>query len=374
MYKGNAAEGLNPFYEIWGGDGTYCFIDKDDEYMIVSTPGNVFIKMSSSGAYQEHLINEASGGFVNIAELDDNKDILFTNATLSSASSTTYRIARISNITGTPTRTNLTDEMFDRWPTALKVSPYVSTTTTLFVGTINGDLYRVDNADGTAIWTEITGEGFYGSISAINFGENADEIMITFHNYGVDSIWFTTDGGVTWNSKEGNFPDIPVKDILMNPLQSNEVIIATDLGVWMTADFDVENPTWVRSRNGMQNVKVTSFDLRTSDNTVLASTYGRGLFTGQFNTDVVVSNVENELSEALSVYPTVSHGSITIKSNKEFSDTDLKVFDIQGKLVYTTQLDLISNETQINLDIETGIYIMKFDSNGIVASERIVIE
>ena len=33
----------------------------------------------------------------------------------------------------------------------------------------------------------------------------------------------------------------------------------------------------------MKDVKVTSFDLRTADNTVLASTYGRGLFTGTFS-------------------------------------------------------------------------------------------
>jgi hypothetical protein len=40
------------------------------------------------------------------------------------------------------------------------------------------------------------------------------------HNYNVVSIWYTKDGGVTWLNKEGNFPDIPVKKILPNPLKN----------------------------------------------------------------------------------------------------------------------------------------------------------
>jgi hypothetical protein len=68
----------------------------------------------------------------------------------------------------------------------------------------------------------------------------------------------------------------------MNPLNNDEVIVGSELGVWNTTNFKDASPVWNQSYNGMSNVVVTSFSLRTVDNTILASTYGRGFYTGQF--------------------------------------------------------------------------------------------
>ena len=101
------------------------------------------------------------------------------------------------------------------------------------------------------------------------------------HNYGVVNIWYTNDGGASWLNKEGNLPDLPVNTILQNPLNYNEVIIGTDLGVWFTTNFSTASPEWNQAYNGMSNVKVTDMDVR-DDNMVFASTYGRGVFSGAF--------------------------------------------------------------------------------------------
>ena len=123
-----------------------------------------------------------------------------------------------------------------------------------------------------------------GSVSDIEFGASENDIFVTIHNYGVQSIWYTSDGGSTWLEKEGNLPDLPVKTILQSPLNSEEVIIGTELGVWFTEDFSSANPTWNQAYNGMSNVKVTDLDVR-DDNMVFASTYGRGVFSGAFSLD-----------------------------------------------------------------------------------------
>ncbi len=83
---------------------------------------------------------------------------------------------------------------------------------------------------------------FVGSISDIEFGQSESEIFVIMHNYGVTSIWFTSDGGSNWSSKEGDLPDLPVKCILQNTQISNELIIGTELGVWATADYTQANP------------------------------------------------------------------------------------------------------------------------------------
>lgn len=171
-------------------------------------------------------------------------------------------------------------------PTAFKVSPFKINSTTLLVGTANGKLLKLSNANNTNLsivsWEEITGNLFVGSISAIEFGETENDIFVTFHNYGVSSIWYSSNGGTSWVNKEGDFPDMPIKCILQNPLARNEVIIGTELGVWACENFNESTPIWTSSINGMRDVKVVDLDLRISDNSILATTHGRGTFTGKF--------------------------------------------------------------------------------------------
>ena len=128
---------------------------------------------------------------------------------------------------------------------------------------------------------------FVGSVSSVRLGETANDLFVTIHNYGVTSVWYSSNAGSSWSSKEGNLPDIPVRDILQNPLNTEEAILATQLGVWSTANFSASSPTWVQSYNGMSDVSVTAFDYwpingDDNNNQIIASTYGRGVFTGTF--------------------------------------------------------------------------------------------
>ena len=116
---------------------------------------------------------------------------------------------------------------------------------------------------------------------------------LTMHNYGVNNIWYTSNGGTNWYQLDGNLPDLPVKCILMNPLKNTELMIGTDLGVWYSNNFSTTATTdqallWKQSYNGMSNVKVTDLDLQANFPTaptaykVYAATYGRGVFSGYF--------------------------------------------------------------------------------------------
>ncbi|HIP47564.1 MAG TPA: T9SS type A sorting domain-containing protein [Lutibacter sp.] len=372
FYKTNAASGINMMTEIRGGDGMLCFIDKDEQYIVVSNPGNNFYRHSIGGSSQATLVAQnTEGNFVNPAELDDNMEILYTNGT----NATTLRITRVLNVDGTPSRSYLTDDLLLGVPTAFKVSPYTTVSSKLFVGTSRGNLFRLDNANATPTWTKITGPEFFGSISAINFGENENEIMVTFHNYGTTNIWYTNNGGSTWQNKEGDFPDLPIKAIMMNPLLDNEVIIGTSLGVWYTANFNDASPNWLRAHNGMQNVKVTGFDLRTADNKVLAATYGRGLFTGYFNSSPAGVDETNNLTSAINIYPTlVTNGSITIESVKQFGKTNLGIYDMQGKQVLSQKIELNASKNTIAINLNSGIYILKLEANGLTSSTKIIVQ
>ena len=291
----NLAAGVNALTDISGGDGTYGQFDEQGAYFL---GGRQFIDYfifilpitPSSPAY---LLPSPDGGdFVNAAELDSNLDLFYFNA----ENAGTERIARLSNLTNGDTNNVvqefITDPQLDgEFITALKASPFETTSTRLMVGTESSKLFSVANANTAApTWTEISGPNFIGSISDIEFGETSNDIIISFYNFGVNNVWVTDDNGATWFAKDGNLPNLPIYTILQNPLNRNEVLVGTALGVWKTTNFNDATPTWEPSFNGMSNVMVTDLDYRAADNTVLACTYGRGVFTGTFEIDTTADD------------------------------------------------------------------------------------
>jgi photosystem II stability/assembly factor-like uncharacterized protein len=368
----DAAAGANGFTDITGGDGGYTEVDNNGNYIITSYPTNNHYVITSGSQFYR-ISSNTGGSFINQAELDDNLDILYSNSTNNGV----FGIERNSNLLNgsiNVQRTNLTDVLLNAAPSAFKVSPFTTGSTKLFAGLVNGRLLRLDNADTTPVWNNITGTGFVGSISDIEFGQSESEIFVTMHNYGVTSIWFTNDGGTTWQNKEGDLPDIPVKSILQNPLIANEVIIGTQLGVWATANYTSSNPTWVRTNNGMSEVPVLDLDLRNSDNTILATTHGRGFFTSQFTAVSLSENESNLIESGVKVYPTVSNGEIHIKTAFNFGEMQLEVYNISGQKVFNTTVNANNNVTPLSLSLNSGIYLMKFKSDNSEITKKIVIK
>jgi hypothetical protein len=367
----------NPAVEVYGGDGAYTFIDKDGEYMIVSYVYNVksVLDLPYTGNEKSLDSDQNTGSFINPQDLDDNLDILYANA--HSSSQNFDSIARYQGIKTTEVlvKDRIGNFIMDDRASVLKVSPFQTTSTTLFLGLANGKLIKVENANSeNPTWRII--KRFNGVVSSIRFGNDENEILVTLHNYGVQNVWYSIDGGTSWMNKEGDFPDIPVKDILMNPLNNNQVIIGTELGIWTSYNFKDDSPAWTQANNGMSNVKVTSLDLRTADNTVLASTYGRGMFTGKFT--AATASIDDVLAnnKTVAIYPTVSNGNFTVFAKNKLGKAKMNIFDIKGRQVYKRNIDFTTNNKQeVSVNLNTGIYMVNLiDENNIKTSSKIIIE
>ena len=377
----NAGNGTNPFTELFSGDGGFTEFDDSGQYMIQSYPRNTHRYVDYPNFTTGFTFttagptNDPNGDFINQAVLDKNLNILYSNA----SNSTLNRIERVTEfIPGAPAQTQdfLSNAALDARPSAFAVSPFTTASTKLFVGTRNSKLLRVDNANvgTTPTFTDISGVGFVGSISDIEFGQNESEIFVTMHNYGVTSVWYTTDGGSTWAGKEGNLPDIPVRCILQNPEIPEEVIIGTDLGVWYTADITAANPNWLQGNNGMREVRVLDLDLRASDNVILASTYGRGMFTSQF-TSSPLSVADNSFdSNTINIVPTISDGQFVINTKRNLGKVKLQLFNISGQTVYATDFEFNDLEKQFNLNLNAGLYLVKITNGEHSITKRLIIK
>lgn len=300
--------GLGSTTEPTGGDGAYCFIDQNDpSIQITSYVYNSYYLSTNGGTtFNGFSSDQSSGRFINPADYDDNQGVLFS-------AGSSVAIARWLNVkNGSPSRDDLSVSMDDQ-ASHLRVSPHTTNSTTLFVGTGAGSLYRITNANtSNATITEISGSNFPdGNISCLEIGASENDLICTFSNYGVTSIWSSTNGGDTWTSKEGDLPDMPVRWALYNPNNSDEVILATELGIWRTSDFSSVNPTWEPSNEGLANVRVDMLQIRASDNEVIAATYGRGLFsTSGFSSETSGLNANFSLSAS----------EITIDGSIDFTD------------------------------------------------------
>lgn len=378
-FAGVTAASPLPSVRSQSGDGAYTLFDQGaDKYYISNYVYNGDINLRFTDGTTRNINSEANdaenGAFICPMALDSSKDILYTDY----SKGTTYQIRRYGSLKiNTVTKTLQSNALLTSPPTALTVSKIASlSTSTLFVGTRNGKLLRIANPHGLTapIWSDITGSGFVGSVSDIELGATDAEIFVTLKNYNVVNIWYSVDAGVTWLNKEGNFPDIPVNCILPNPLNANEVIVGSELGVWYTNTFNTASPIWYQSNNGMSNVKVTDLDLR-NDNTVFAATYGRGIFSGIFTAAPLSTKDNSLISNAIKVYPTISKGEITITSSKNFGETKLNLFDITGKNVFSTSITLDNTELKINLgNLSSGNYFLKINGLDFTDTKKLIIE
>ena len=377
LFVSEAGLGINSYSDLYGGDGAQVFIDKDGAYAIISYVYNTYTTQPLPFINRSNQIriedDQNSGSFINVADLDDNLDILFTNGT----SNDVVKISRFTNLTTVPVRQNFTDALLYESPTAIKVSPFTTTSSTVFIGTETGTMLKVtDFNTENPIWTKIDDLNTIntGAISDISFGKNENEIVVTLHNYGISNIYYTIDGGITWTEKDGNLPDIPTKTILINPLDVNEVIVGTNFGVWKTKNFTDNSPNWVQSYNGMSSVKVTQFQLRSADNTVIASTYGRGFFTGQFLGDNLALSNNKVDSREIEVTSVVSNQILEVKALVSINEpVNMSIYKPDGTLVFTKELNFRQSSYQLNIPFQAGIYIVNMSYGNKRVSKKIIV-
>ncbi len=334
----NASAGVNSSTELSDGDGFYTFVDKDGQFMISTFVNNVIYRFNlpwngrgrRQGGATTLSSSQTTGDFVNQMDFDSDANRLLTNNSTRATDTAPAVNAILSINVAANSRGTLTNDLLTAKPTAFRASPFRANR--WFVGLADGNLLRLSNVtNSSATFANIT-TPFVGSISSVRFGATENDIFVTIHNYGVVSVWATDDGGANWDNKEGDLPNIPVRDFLQNPLDRNEAIVATQLGVWSTSNFNAAAPTWTQSYNGMSDVSVTSFDYwnvngNNTENRIIASTYGRGVFTGTFTANTVADNQAPSVPNNVTA-SNVGSTSLTLSWNASTDNVGVTGYDV----------------------------------------------
>ncbi|NPD44488.1 MULTISPECIES: T9SS type A sorting domain-containing protein [unclassified Lentimicrobium] len=371
-YTGND---LTIFDMIVGGDGAYCFYDKNEPNISLASYYYNRYTVFNGDNQVAWVGNNSTGTFLCPADLDSENNILFANG-VGFFGQDANKMFRVKNLPNNPTE-QLIDAgtNINTWFTAVTNSPYAELgSSTIFMGSNAGHLFKISNAQAIANTTEIGSSDFpTGAISCIAIGGSEDTLLVTFSNYGVSSVWQTYNGGNNWQEIEGNLPDMPIRWALYHPNSSKQALLATELGVWQASDLSANNPSWSPAIQGMANVRVDMLRIRESDKKVIAASHGRGLYTCTYDLLSVGQN-ELENTESFTVYPNPSNGKINIVlPDNESTIKQLQLFNMKGDLVFESSTSLKNNFVDLS-NYSTGSYVLKLKTSSKYYSSKISIQ
>ena len=368
---------------ISGGDGGYSFFDKDDENLkITMVYGNRYYIHVDDKVYFYGFVN---GLFVNPVAYDDESNLAYSNTATSSygglfpgLKGKFYDTLEILNVNKYLLKSDLGLDTISYVKlnvglteaiTAIGLSKSTSKLNkTAVIGTENGQVYKVAGLPYSANTVRIDNDQLpYGYVSSVDIGSNSNTILITISNFGIESVWSTTDGGNNWVNLERNLPDIPVRWGRFNPNDDNKIMIATEMGIWGLESISDPNEDWQSYNTGFPAVRVDMFDLRASDRRILAATHGQGLYVGVYDQGNEPPLSTNAPIKETPFYPNPTNNVLNVSDNAGVSKVE--IFNLNGQKVLSEQI-LQSGIIDVSA-IAPGLYIVRgIDANGSVVRQQ----
>jgi photosystem II stability/assembly factor-like uncharacterized protein len=126
------------------------------------------------------------------------------------------------------------------------------------------DIYSVPATPVTYVAVHPSNEALvYTTIS----GYNASNKVFVSHDYGE-----------TWANISEGLPNVPANTVAVHPYDGNHVYVGTDVGVFFSDDA---GNTWQDWNTGLPNVIVNELEFHTNSNTLVAATFGRGIWSSE---------------------------------------------------------------------------------------------
>lgn len=365
------APGINTTTNATGGDGGFCHIDQTDGQIQVTSNTfnnyNVSTNGGASFASAGGSINNTRGQFINPTDYDDAANVLYAGDDAGK-----YYVI---NGFGGPLSSiqNTISQMGSREVTAVKVDPTASNTVWLgaSLGSALPQVLKISVANTVTFSVDIA-----VTIPAVNNAVissidvdpvNTNHLLVTLSNYGVVSVWESTNAGTSWTSIEGNLPDMPVRWGIFAPANAQlngagggngGILLGTELGVWTTSLISGAATVWIPNSSGQANVSTHMLKYRASDNLVVAATHGRGLFTTILPT-VVTGVSNNSITKNFIRYISADHDQLQIVIGTLQTRTmTIQLLDMNGRRVYKQQNRYQNSAININ-KLQSGVYIVK---------------
>jgi PKD repeat protein len=295
-------EVTDPWVENFGGDGSYCAIANGGLVRYVSAQNGSAYRLSynnvtdpNESSWQRVTPSGASGFlFINpfILNATNENQMFFAAGNFVWRNDDLASLPTFNNNNPTAGWTKLTNAQASGTVSALATS--ISPANRLYFGTTSGNIYRVDDAHtGNPSGSIISsGKGLpSGNVTSIAIDpNNADRFLVTFSNYNIKSVFYTTDGGETFTDVSGNLeenangsgngPSVRSSAIIG---YGNRYLVGTSTGLYSTTTLNGTSTVWTREDlAGTENIVVSMIKTRTNDGFVAIATHGNALYSAKY--------------------------------------------------------------------------------------------
>lgn len=258
----------------------------------------------------------------------------------------------------------------------------------IWYGSSRGDVFRLDDPNGedstvVDVTAEIFPQDAYIVCIAVD-PENGDRATVVFSNYGVPSIFHTTDAGESWENVSGNLEENPdgsgagpscrwVK-ILYNH-GTPTYLLGTSTGLFATHTFDGTNTNWTRlAESTIGSSVVTMIDARPHSGFVAVATHGAGVYTATFDISGVTDESRHESGLSVRPNPVRDRAVVAWDTGRVSNESViLELFDATGRMVLRQNAARGKVEIDVD-DLESGAYVVRVSGeDGVVGVEEMVV-
>lgn len=239
---------------------------------------------------------------------------------------------------------------------------------TVYYGTNAGSLVRIKNANQQNISVDdITSSVFppnaYVSCIAID-KKDSKKVVVSFSNYNIISLFYSADGGDTFENISGNleeFPDgtgsgpsVRWVEIISKNQDESQIFAGTSTGIYSAASLNGINTVWEQEgANSVGNVLVTMIKYNSGDGTIMAGTHGNGMYQSKLSDvwPIDISRDEQQLA-VNDAYPNPFSNVVSIPfSIPQDGTVRARIYSSTGQLVKTILwADQFEGENQISWD------------------------
>ena len=146
-------------------------------------------------------------------------------------------------------------------------------------------------------------------------------------------------------------------------------MVATDLGVYI---LNNGSSIWSAYSQGLPNVIVSDIEFNPASNKIYISTFGRGIWETNLN---LVSGIDKQGNPQLldfTVFPSVNKGRFTLELADWNLKTELQIFDVSGRCVYSAQLKEAT--TELSLQVLPGTYYVRAENEKSMGVRKVIVE
>ncbi len=229
-----------------------------------------------------------------------------------------------------------------------------------------GFIYRTGDG-GATDWEQLTIPG--GVINSIAIHPE-DENKVAVATNGSGKVYITEDGGQTWTSYLMNLPNFQALSVVWDNNGEDGLYVGMDYGIYY---IDNTFTDWQPYFNNLPNVIINELEINFAEGKIYAGSYGRGLWASPTQYGTILGTDDAVLTdEKVNLLPNPANNEVTIQLT-EAMETDIRVFDMAGKLViYQPNIEINGRHTIDVSALNAGVYFVRMNSDFGTVTKRLI--